>query len=128
MPLVELRNVSKIYHLGEEEIRALDDVTLEVSEGSLTALLSGGFHRQHPTHEQFAFAVELSRITIPYLMLICLASLLGGILNSVGVWRLRIWNPGREPVMQSETKPDQDDDQAQSAYRHAASEVATPGS
>lgn len=49
----------------------------------VTALLSGGFAKQHPTHDQFAFAVELSRITIPYLMLICLASLLGGILNSL---------------------------------------------
>jgi hypothetical protein len=26
MALVELRNVSKIYHLGGEEIRALDDI------------------------------------------------------------------------------------------------------
>ena len=33
MPLVELRNVSKIYRLGEEEIRALDDVTLDIGEG-----------------------------------------------------------------------------------------------
>jgi putative peptidoglycan lipid II flippase len=43
--------------------------------------LSGGF--KNPTPEQFAFAVTLSRITIPYLMLISLASLLGGILNSL---------------------------------------------
>src|SRR5438045_1481346 len=35
--------------------------------------LSGGF--KNPTHEQFAFAVMLSRITIPYLMLISLAGL-----------------------------------------------------
>jgi len=43
--------------------------------------LSGGF--DHPTTDQFAFAVSLSRFTIPYLMLISLASLLGGILNSL---------------------------------------------
>ena len=43
--------------------------------------LSGGF--DHPTQDQFAFAVSLSRITIPYLMLISLASLLAGILNSL---------------------------------------------
>ncbi|MBV9882009.1 MAG: murein biosynthesis integral membrane protein MurJ [Sphingomonadaceae bacterium] len=43
--------------------------------------LSGGF--DHPTPDQFAFAVGLSRITIPYLMLISFASLLGGILNSL---------------------------------------------
>src|SRR6185295_7702264 len=43
--------------------------------------LSGGF--DDPTPDQFAFAVSLSRITIPYLLLISLASLLGGILNSL---------------------------------------------
>ena len=61
----------------------------------LTALLSGGFHRQHPTHEQFAFAVQLSRITIPYLMLICLASLLGGILNSLD----KFWVNAAAPIL-----------------------------
>jgi putative peptidoglycan lipid II flippase len=49
----------------------------------LTWALAGGFHEQQPSHAQFAFAVLLSRITIPYLMLISLASLLGGILNSL---------------------------------------------
>jgi len=49
----------------------------------LTWALAGGFHEQQPTDAQFAFAVLLSRITIPYLMLISLASLLGGILNSL---------------------------------------------
>src|SRR3954453_13238244 len=58
-------------------------VVMLVAAWPLTTALSGGFHKQHPTHEQFAFAVSLSRITIPYLMLICLASLLGGILNSL---------------------------------------------
>jgi len=33
MPLVELRNVSKIYLLGDEEIRALDDVSLDIERG-----------------------------------------------------------------------------------------------
>jgi len=61
----------------------------------LTAALSGGFHRQHPTHDQFAFAVQLSRITIPYLMLICLASLLGGILNSLD----RFWVNAAAPIL-----------------------------
>lgn len=61
----------------------------------LTALLSGGFHKQHPTHEQFAFAVSLSRITIPYLMLICLASLLGGILNSLE----KYWVNAAAPIL-----------------------------
>ncbi|MEI8041482.1 MAG: ABC transporter ATP-binding protein [Verrucomicrobiota bacterium] len=39
MPLVELRNVSKIYRLGEEEIRALDDVTLDIDEGELISII-----------------------------------------------------------------------------------------
>ena len=58
-------------------------------------MLSGGFHRQHPTHDQFAFAVQLSRITIPYLMLICLASLLGGILNSLD----KFWVNAAAPIL-----------------------------
>src|SRR5437763_4907892 len=55
--------------------------------------LSGGF--KNPTHEQFAFAVMLSRITIPYLMLISLASLLGGILNSLD----RFWVNAAAPIL-----------------------------
>ncbi|MBO9711531.1 murein biosynthesis integral membrane protein MurJ [Sphingomonas sp.] len=61
----------------------------------LTAVLSGGFHKQHPTHDQFAFAVQLGRITIPYLMLICLASLLGGILNSLD----KFWVNAAAPIL-----------------------------
>lgn len=61
----------------------------------LTAGLSGGFAKQHPTHDEFAFAVELSRITIPYLMLISLASLLGGILNSLD----KFWVNAAAPIL-----------------------------
>src|SRR5687767_6397997 len=39
MPLVELRNVSKIYHLGGEEIRALDDVTLDIEAGEFISII-----------------------------------------------------------------------------------------
>jgi len=39
MPLVELRNVSKIYHLGEEEIRALDDVSLDIDAGEFISII-----------------------------------------------------------------------------------------
>jgi putative ABC transport system ATP-binding protein len=39
MALVELRNVSKIYHLGGEEIRALDDVSLDISEGEFISII-----------------------------------------------------------------------------------------
>jgi putative ABC transport system ATP-binding protein len=39
MALVELRNVSKIYHLGGEEIRALDDVTLDIESGEFISII-----------------------------------------------------------------------------------------
>ncbi len=61
----------------------------------LTWGLAGGFSQQHPTPDQFAFAVELSRITIPYLMLISLASLLGGILNSLD----KFWVNAAAPIL-----------------------------
>ncbi|MDP5280640.1 murein biosynthesis integral membrane protein MurJ [Sphingomonas sp. DG1-23] len=61
----------------------------------LTWGLAGGFSKQHPTPDQFAFAVELSRITIPYLMLISLASLLGGILNSLD----KFWVNAAAPIL-----------------------------
>src|SRR3954469_5801765 len=59
----------------------------------ITLALSGGF--DHPTHDQFAFAVMLSRFTIPYLMLISLASLLGGILNSLD----KFWVNAAAPIL-----------------------------
>src|ERR687887_671401 len=39
MPLVELRNVSKIYHLGGEEIRALDNVSLDIHQGEFISII-----------------------------------------------------------------------------------------
>ncbi len=39
MPLVELRNVSKVYHLGGEEIRALDDVTLDIETAEFISII-----------------------------------------------------------------------------------------
>ncbi len=39
MALLELRNVSKIYHLGGEEIRALDDVTLDIGIGEFVSII-----------------------------------------------------------------------------------------
>jgi putative peptidoglycan lipid II flippase len=59
----------------------------------VTWLLSGGFN--DPTPEQFAFAVSLSRITLPYLALISLVSLLGGILNSLD----RYWVNAAAPIL-----------------------------
>jgi putative ABC transport system ATP-binding protein len=39
MALVEIRNVSKIYHLGGEEIRALDDVSLDIDGGDFISII-----------------------------------------------------------------------------------------
>lgn len=39
MALLELRNVSKIYHTGGEEIRALDDVSLELNNGEFISII-----------------------------------------------------------------------------------------
>jgi putative ABC transport system ATP-binding protein len=39
MALVELRNVSKIYRLGDEEIRALDDVSTDIDEGEFISII-----------------------------------------------------------------------------------------
>ena len=39
MALLELRQVSKIYHLGGEEIRALDDVSLDLSSGEFVSII-----------------------------------------------------------------------------------------
>ena len=44
--------------------------------------LTGGFPDAAPT--KFALTVDFTRLTFPYLMLISLTSLLGGLLNSVG--------------------------------------------
>ena len=39
MSLVELRNVSKIYHLGGEEIRALDNLSLDIESGEFISII-----------------------------------------------------------------------------------------
>jgi len=39
MSLVELRNVSKIYQLGGEEIRALDDLSLDIEAGEFISII-----------------------------------------------------------------------------------------
>jgi putative ABC transport system ATP-binding protein len=39
MALVELRNVSKIYRVGDEEIRALDDISLDIEAGEFISII-----------------------------------------------------------------------------------------
>jgi putative peptidoglycan lipid II flippase len=66
---------------------------LELFAWPLTLALSGRFNGI--SAEQFAYAVSLSRITIPYLALISLVSLLGGILNSLH----RFWVNAAAPIL-----------------------------
>ena len=56
-------------------------VLLEIAAWPVTWLLTFGFNGA--SAERFAYVVHLSRITLPYLLLISLVSLLGGILNSL---------------------------------------------
>lgn len=56
-------------------------------------ILSGGFNGVSAA--QFAYAVELSRITFPYLLFISLVSLFGGILNSIG----KFWVAAAAPIL-----------------------------
>jgi putative ABC transport system ATP-binding protein len=38
-PLIEARHLSKIYHVGEQDLAALDDVSLEIAEGEFVAIM-----------------------------------------------------------------------------------------
>jgi putative peptidoglycan lipid II flippase len=66
---------------------------LEVFAWPATYIISGGFNGV--SADKFEFAVMLSRITFPYLMLISLASLAGGILNSMH----KFWVAAAAPIL-----------------------------
>jgi putative peptidoglycan lipid II flippase len=68
-------------------------IVLEAFAWPLTLALSGRFNGV--SHAEFAYAVTLSRITIPYLMLISLVSLFGGILNSLH----KFWVNAAAPIL-----------------------------
>lgn len=68
-------------------------VLLELFAWPVTLVLSGKFNGV--SDELFAYAVMLSRLTIPYLMLISLVSLFGGILNSLG----KFWVNAAAPML-----------------------------
>ncbi|MFN3590737.1 MAG: murein biosynthesis integral membrane protein MurJ [Thermaurantiacus sp.] len=53
-----------------------------VATGPVVFLMTGGFGGDAP--EKFALTVELTRLTFPYLLLISLVALLGGVLNALG--------------------------------------------
>ena len=68
-------------------------VLLELFAWPVTWVLSGSFN--DVSDSQFAFAVSLSRMTIPYLLFISLVSLLGGILNSLH----KFWVNAAAPIL-----------------------------
>ena len=66
---------------------------VEIAAWPVTWLLTFGYNGAAP--ERFAYIVELCRLTFPYLLLISLVSLLGGILNSLG----RFWAAAAAPIL-----------------------------
>ena len=68
-------------------------LVMELAAWPVVWLLWGGTDGVSPA--QFAFVVMLSRITFPYLLLISLVSLLGGILNSLH----RFWVNAAAPIL-----------------------------
>ncbi|MFL9841486.1 murein biosynthesis integral membrane protein MurJ [Sphingomonas sp. ST-64] len=70
---------------------------MEIAAFPVVWALSGGFNDVTPG--EFGYAVELSRITFPYLLLISLVSLLGGILNSLH----KFWVNAAAPILLNAT-------------------------
>ncbi|MEH3158433.1 MAG: murein biosynthesis integral membrane protein MurJ [Sphingomonas taxi] len=68
-------------------------VLVEIAAWPVAWALTFGYHGASPA--QFAFVVELCRLTFPYLLLISLVSLLGGILNSLH----RFWVAAAAPIL-----------------------------
>ena len=68
-------------------------VLMEIFAWPVTYAISGGFN--DASAGKFDFVVELSRLTFPYLMLISLVSLLGGILNSLH----KFWVAAAAPIL-----------------------------
>lgn len=74
-------------------ILLLVTAVIMVAAAPVVWAMTGGFGAGEEA--KFAFTVELSRITFPYLALIALASLFGGILNSLG----RFWAAAAAPIL-----------------------------
>ncbi len=68
-------------------------IVMVAAAGPVVWAMTGGFPDAPP--EKVRLAIEFTRITFPYLLLISLASLLGGILNSIG----RFWVNAAAPIL-----------------------------
>lgn len=69
------------------------NMVMIVLAGPLVWALTGGFPDAAP--EKLALSIDFTRLAFPYLMLISLVSLMGGILNSVG----RFWANAAAPLL-----------------------------
>ena len=74
-------------------VLALFTALMMIAAGPVVYAMTGGFPGASP--QKFALAVELTRVTFPYLLLISLVSLLGGILNSLQ----RFWVNAAAPIL-----------------------------
>ena len=68
-------------------------IVIMLAAGPVVWAMTGGFEDRSP--EKLALTVQLTRLAFPYLMLISLASLLGGLLNALG----RFWVYAAAPVL-----------------------------
>jgi len=68
-------------------------VVMVVFAGPVVWVMTGGFPDAAP--DKYRLAVEFTRITFPYLLLISVVSLLGGVLNSLG----RFWVNAAAPIL-----------------------------
>jgi len=64
-----------------------------LAAGPIVYVMTGGFQDQDP--EKLRLTTELTRLTFPYLLLISLAALLGGLLNAMG----RFWVNAAAPII-----------------------------
>ncbi|TPE63645.1 murein biosynthesis integral membrane protein MurJ [Sandaracinobacter neustonicus] len=68
-------------------------IVIMVAAEPVVWAMTGGFEDRSP--EKLALTVQLTRLAFPYLMLISLASLLGGLLNAMG----RFWVYAAAPIL-----------------------------
>lgn len=38
-PIIDMKGITKVYHIGSEEVRALDNATLTINEGEFVAII-----------------------------------------------------------------------------------------
>ncbi len=74
-------------------VLAIFTIIMIIATAPIVWALTGGFPDASP--EKFALTVDFTRLTFPYLFLISLVSLMGGILNSIG----RFWVNAAAPIL-----------------------------